>query len=485
MSPLSLVAVDEHRAAAGAYGSAMANLEEVGEWITQRLPQLIAEHKVPAAAIAVSAGGEVIDHAAGVLSKSTGVEATPDSIFQIGSITKLWTTTLVMQLVDEGRVELDRPLREYVPEFVLAEESAAAALTVRQLLCHTAGFEGDIFTDTGPGDDCIEKYVATLGDVPQLFAPGTMFSYNNAGFCSLGRLVEVLRGEPFDACMREHLFTPLGLTHAANGPWEAILYRAAVGHIAPEPGADPQPAPVWALARSNAPAGSMLTMRPRDLLAFAQMHVDGGTAADGTTVLSPASVKAMRERQVELPYLGVMGNAWGLGWELFDWPGGPVIGHDGGTIGQGAFLRIVPERNVAVALCTNGGNAFAVYEQIYRHVLNELAGVDVPGFPRPGPDRIPVDATRYVGTYSSRLIDHTVSQDEQGRVWLDQNPKGLALELGMSPKRIELVALAGDTLLTAEPEEGLHMPHAFVGDDGAGHAQFLHTGRADRRVEPA
>ena len=75
------------------------------------------------------------------------------------------------------------------------------------------------------------------------------------------------------------------------------------------------------MMRWNAPAGAMLAMRPRDLLAFAQLHLDGGTAADGTAVLSPESVKAMQERQVKLPKLGMMGDSWGLGWELFDWDG--------------------------------------------------------------------------------------------------------------------------------------------------------------------
>ena len=483
MNPRSrLVGDDEHGARGPPYVGRMSKLSEIQSWLADRLPELLAEHKVPAAAVAVYANGEVIDSAAGVLSTATGVEANTDSLFQIGSITKTWTATLVMQLVDEGDVDLDRPVRDYVPELVLADEAAAAAMTVRQLLSHTAGFEGDIFTDTGKGDDCVEKYVATLGDVPQLFEPGAMFSYNNAGYCVLGRLIENRRGKPFDDCVREHLFTPLGLTHAANGPYEAILYRAAVGHLTPEPGADPQPAPVWALARSNAPAGSMLAMRPRDLLAFAQMHLAGGTADDGTSVLSPGAVKAMQERQVELPYLGIMGNAWGLGWELFDWSGGPVIGHDGGTIGQNAFLRIVPGRDVAIALCANAG-ALPVYQEVFVHVLSELAGVTVPAHPEPAAQPEPVDATRYLGTYSSRLVDNTVSQDADGRVWVDQNPKGLALELGMQPKRYELVALSGDTLIAAEPENGIHMPHAFVGDDGAGHTQFLHTGRADRRSD--
>ena len=212
----------------------MSDLNEINTWLRERLPGP-AEYKVPGVAVAVSAGGQVIDVAAGVLSTATGVGATADSVFQVGSITKVWTATLLMQLVDEGQLDLDAPVQRYLPEFGLADPDAAAAITVRQLMCHTAGFEGDLFTDTGRGDDCVEKYVRTLVGVTQLFPPGEMFFYNNAGSCVLGRVVEVLRGKPFDACMREHLFTPLGLTHVANGADEAILFRAAVGHISPTP----------------------------------------------------------------------------------------------------------------------------------------------------------------------------------------------------------------------------------------------------------
>jgi CubicO group peptidase (beta-lactamase class C family) len=462
----------------------MAHLSEAESWIEEQLPALLAEHHVPAAAVAIYASGEVVDYATGVLSTATRVEATADSLFQIGSITKLWTSTLVMQLVDEGLVELDDPLRRYLPGFAIADDEAAGAITVRQLLCHTAGFEGDIFTDTGPGDDCIQRFVATLVDVPQLFTPGQMFSYNNAGFCVLGRLIELVRGKTYDACLREYLFTPLGLTHAATGPYEAILHRAAVGHIQLSSDADFTPAPVWALPRSNVSAGAMLAMRPRDLLTFAQMHMNAGAADDGTSVLSPASVLAMQERQVAPPKLGpgVLGAAWGLGWEIFDWPGGPVIGHNGGSIGQTAYLRIVPDRDVAVALLTNGGETRPVFERVVGHILKELAGVDVPMFPVPSTDPAPVDASRYVGTYSSGLVDSLVTQDTFGRVWIDKTPKGLALQMGMEPQRIEVVHMAGDTLIALEVENGVHTPHAFVGNDGAGHAQFLHTGRASRRV---
>ncbi|QKV80194.1 serine hydrolase [Amycolatopsis sp. Hca4] len=459
----------------------MSKLPELAAWLEHRLPALLAEHHVPGAAVAVYAGGEVVDHAAGVLNTATGVEADVDSLFQIGSITKVWTATLAMQLVDDGLLDLDQPVRKYLPEFVLGDEDAAARITVRQLLCHTAGFEGDIFTDTGRGDDCVEKYVATLGDVPQLFPPGEMFSYNNAAFCVLGRVVEVLRGNSYGDCLQEHLFTPLGLTHAAPSPYEAIRFRAALGHLTAEPGADPEPAGMWALAPSNAPAGAMLAMRPRDLVTFAAMHLRDGEAADGTRVLSAPSARAMRERAVELPDLGLFGDAWGLGWSLFDWPGGEVVGHDGGTIGQSAYLRVAPEHGVAVALLTNGGDTIPVYAEVLGHVLRELTGIELPAPPMPDPAAPRVDASRYVGEYSSSVADIVVSQDDDGRVWVERVPKGIFAELA-KPEKTELVAMNGDTLILAEPMQGMYVPHAFVGDDGTGRALYLHTGRADRRV---
>src|SRR3954452_15731757 len=99
----------------------MSDLDDIHHWLRERLPALLLEYKVPAAAVAISVGGDVIDVAAGVLSRTTGVEATADSVFQVGSITKVWTSTLVMQLADEGRLDLDAPVRRYLPEFSIAD----------------------------------------------------------------------------------------------------------------------------------------------------------------------------------------------------------------------------------------------------------------------------------------------------------------------------------------------------------------------------
>jgi len=463
----------------------MPHLDDISGWITEKLPALLAEHKVPAAAIGVYANGEVFDFASGVLSHATGVEATADSVFQVGSITKTWTATLVMQLADEGLLDLDAAVVTYLPDFDLADSDAAKTMTVRQLLCHKAGFEGDIFTDTGNNDDCVEKYVAMLRTDPQLFSPDEMFSYNNAGYCVLGRIIEVLRDKPFDQALREHLFAPLGLTHAATDANSAILFRAAVGHLPnpQDPDGQPVPAPMWSLVKSNAPAGAMLAMRPRDLLAFAAMHLNDGKAANGTQVLSEASATAMRDKQVTVPPLGLMGTHWGLGFELFDFPTGFVFGHDGGTVGQSAFLRIVPGKNVAIALLTNGGNPIAVYFEVYRHLLKVLADIDLPDNPVPPTNPEQIDAAKYLGTYANSMGKTEIAQDDDGRIWMTETPLGELAELIGEVEKTELVHLENDTLIAATPKYGIYLPQVFIGDDGSGRSLYIHSGRAIRRAE--
>ncbi|QTV79594.1 serine hydrolase domain-containing protein [Microbacterium sp. NIBRBAC000506063] len=103
----------------------------------------------------------------GVLHVGTGAPVSTESLFQIGSITKVWTASLVMQLADSGALDLDAPVVEVVPSLELS--SSARAVTTRHLLSHTSGLEGDIFTDTGRGDDCVARYVEELRSASQMF----------------------------------------------------------------------------------------------------------------------------------------------------------------------------------------------------------------------------------------------------------------------------------------------------------------------------
>ncbi len=324
----------------------------------------------------------------------------------------------------------------------------------------------------------------TLGDTPQLFPPGERFSYNNAGYCVLGRLVEVLRGKPFDDCVRERLFEPLGLTHAANGPYEAILFRAAVGHVRPDSGCR-------ARAGTGLGAGTLecagrldardAPSRPAGLRADAH---ERGPGSGRHGVLSPEAVRLMYTPHVQLPALGLMGDAWGLGPELFQNPAGLLAGHDGNTIGQAAFLRFVPDKGVALALLTNGGDTFALYRDIASHVLGELAGVTLPPLPSPpaAPERI--DASRYRGHLLHADPGHDREPGRRRAHLARPGPQGHHGRDGRSqPERNELVHYEGDSLIPVKADRGMYLPHAFVGDDGQGRAQYLHVGRAIRRVE--
>src|SRR5690606_40245912 len=124
---------------------------------------------------------------------------------------KVWTTVLLMQLVEEGELDLDAPVRTVLPDLTLADEKVAVELTTRHLLTHTSGIDGDLFTDTGRGDDAVEKYVASLASAALLHPLGRGWSYCNSGFVIAGRIVEVLRGAPWDQVLRERIVTPLGL----------------------------------------------------------------------------------------------------------------------------------------------------------------------------------------------------------------------------------------------------------------------------------
>ncbi|WP_193614349.1 serine hydrolase [Nocardioides lijunqiniae] len=387
---------------------------DVAHW-EHRLAQLAERHGVPGAQLGIlrySPDGEdeVVTAAHGVLHVESGVQATPDSLFQIGSISKVWTATVAMQLVDEGLLELDAPVVEVLPELRLSDPEVTKTVTLRHLLNHTSGIDGDVFTDTGRGDDCLEKYVDLLADAGQNHPLGATWSYCNSGYSLMGRLIEKVTGSTWDQAMRDRLFTPLGLTRTVTLPEEALLHSAATGHL--EHDGEQIVAPVWQLPRSLGPAG-LITATAADVLAFARMHLTGGVAADGTRLLSQESADAMTSHQADLPDKLVLGDSWGLGWIRFGWGGHRLVGHDGNTIGQAAFLRILPEQGLAVTLLTNGGHTRDLYQDLYRELFAELAGVEMaePFVPLADAE---VDITPYVGRYERHSVLTEILDGEDG-----------------------------------------------------------------------
>ncbi|HEX5295728.1 MAG TPA: serine hydrolase domain-containing protein [Streptosporangiaceae bacterium] len=381
---------------------------------TARLNEIATEARVPGAALGIWADGQEVLAAAGELNAATKVSVTADSLFQVGSITKIWTATMIMQLVDEAQLSLDATVAEVLPGARLGAGDVGGQVTVRHLLTHTSGIDGDIFTDTGRGDDCVERYVGLLAETPSVFTPGAAYSYCNSGFVVLGRIIEILDGQSWDESLRERLVGPLGITRTVTLPEEAILHRAAVGHRRCG-----TPVDVWNLPRGVGPAG-LITATAGDLLAFARLHLDRGVTAEGKRVISEASVAAMQLAGAVVPEFSVPGSAVGLGWRLSRWGDRTIIGHDGDTIGQSAYLRIDPEAGIAVCLLTNAAESETLYRRVFNEVFGSLTGATMPEPPRPAaapPDGAAPDPGRHAGHYerASRQFDVSV-RDGQLRI---------------------------------------------------------------------
>jgi CubicO group peptidase (beta-lactamase class C family) len=441
--------------------------------VQARLAELIERHHVPGAVLGVLLDGATSVTAAGVLNVETGVRATPDSLFQIGSITKVYTATLALQLADEGALDIDVPIAAVLPELRLAEPHATARVTMRHLLTHTSGIEGDHFVDVGRGDDVLERYVRTCTELGFSHPVSATFSYCNTGYVIAGRAIEVLTGMTWDAALRARLLDPLGLQATVTLPEEVLRFRAAYGHtVEPEQPVRLAPAPL--LPRSCGPAG-LIWATATDALAFARAHMDG------TEVLSDASRAMMLAPQVALPDPWTLGSHWGIGWILYDWDGRRVYGHDGATLGQAAFLRVVPEAGVAIVLLTNGGNAHDLYEELFRALLDELCDLAMPPAlaPEPEPPLLPVG--EFAGLYE-RVGVRIELADRGGRLAARLTATGPLAELEDDPvEEVELVPVMPNVFVTRSDGEQTWTPAVFYSlDDGS---RYLHMGgRATPRI---
>jgi CubicO group peptidase (beta-lactamase class C family) len=439
----------------------------------------LAQHRIPGASIAIRSGDERLETAAGVINVETEVEATTDTLYLIGSITKVWTATLVMRLVDEGRVDLDAPVRTYLPDLRLADEAAAASITVRQLLSHTSGIDEDMELYTGRGDDCIERYVEACATLAQLHPPGEIYSYCNSGMLLAGRLVEVLTGGTYDEALRRLIVEPLGLERTVTLPEEALLHRAAVGHLVDADGA-PVRTPLWTLPRPFGPAGSTICASAGDLVEFAGLHLDGGR-----DLLSADAVRAMQEPHADALWHAGFFDRVGLGWHLRDVEGERLIGHYGGNIGQFCSLIAFPDRRFAIAVLTNSFSATGLLKELLALVFRELHGLSLE--PVPVPRRDPGDLARYEGVYRS-LVGRVEVELRDGRLWVQSDPpdteiKAIYAEL---PPEAPLEPLNEQTFVApaatiyGEPEQRVD----FLDVDGDGRPEYIHvSGYALRRQE--
>jgi CubicO group peptidase (beta-lactamase class C family) len=427
-----------------------------------RLDELCDDHRIVGAVAGISIGGERACTVHGTADVSTGTQVHGGTWFMAGSVTKAMTAVLVNREVALGTIHLDDTVSDHLPEFVLAD--CDDDVTVRHLLTHTAGFDGDIWLDLGEGEGALSRLVERLASVRQLSIPGHRFSYNNGAYSVLGRLLEVVTGATFDQLVHDHVAVPSrsGLCIGMEG---LPIGDIAVGHI--RTGDDIQPVVVVDPVQGPAclsPAGSRTWGRIDDLLAFGEMLL----GRHGDDAMRRAVV-AMREPQIEVPDPN-NGGTMALGVFLDDRWGTPVVFHDGGVNGQAAYLRVLPHLDTALAVMCTGG----VPQVFHRHVIAALAAPLGLTAPLGATERdVAIDTRRYVGRYASSSTQVAVapSRDASGsliaRITWNANTPDVAstpwLPLRPVDDRAFLAALGGRDYVLLFPPTTERCDHVLAG----------------------
>jgi CubicO group peptidase (beta-lactamase class C family) len=282
--------------------------DELVRRMTSWLDSLSAADRFSGVVVLARGGSPVFSRAYGFADREARRPNTVETVFNVGSINKIFTSTAIRQLADAGRLELDSTLAKYWPDYPNAD--VARRVTIRQLLEHRSGIGGDIFAAPAGGRRSdvrrLADYLPLFASEPLRFEPGTQRQYSNAGYVVLGLLIERLTGESYYDYVREHVYRPAGMTHTAHFPVDSLPADAAIGYTRRGPDGDSD-----ALQRNSA------------LLPGRGSSAGGGysTAADLL-----AFVQALRDRKITggpPAGIGIAGGAPGLNGTVDgDLPGG-------------------------------------------------------------------------------------------------------------------------------------------------------------------
>ena len=418
--------------------------------------------KVPGIALGIYHNGQAATAGLGVTNVEYPQPVEGDTLFQIASITKTFTVTAILQLIDQGRLRLDDPVRAHLPEFAVADGGVSAAVTIRDLVTHSCGWEGDFHEDTGWGDDALAAIVARMRKLVQVTPLGEMWSYNNAAFYVLGRILEVVHKRPYEDVLNEALLAPLRMDGACFFAHQLLHRSFAVGHA--ERGGKSVVAQPWAMPRCSNPSGGVIASAAH-LMQYAQFQLEGGPLLSNDLRLSafePAGPKS------DTPDIG-------LGWWLDDTTGERVVSHGGGANGQPCLLAMIPSRGFALAVLTNGANGGITANRLLTWAMQNYFGLSAP---TPAAQPAPEAVHTWLGAYEDRL-ERRVLRLEGGQLVLDQFPVSQWLE-GLNPpdaprSGIPVQPIGADTLLIAPDERGQHV--GTILRDNNGEARWLRVKR--------
>jgi len=352
--------------------------------------KIISEMKrleVPGVAIGIYYKGKEFTAGFGITSVEHPLPVTADTLFQTGSISKTFTGTMIMMLVEQGKVDLDAPVRKYIKDFRVQDESVSKKVTVRHLLTHMGGWVGDYFNNFGDGDDSLEKMVKDMAKLPQIQPFDTIWSYNNTGFNVAARIIEIVTKKPYEQAAQEMIFDPLGLDMTFFYPSDLLFtHRFVVGHQKVK--GKVQVARPWAIGRAGNGVGGVVST-VRELLKYARFHMSNGR----NNVITGKSLRAMRVKQVSAGPRGDMG----ITWFIRDVEKFKVYAHGGATKGQQAYFFYIPKSDFACAILTNSDDGGILTAGIFGLVLLTYFKINLKS---PEPIDIPAkELKEYTGRY--------------------------------------------------------------------------------------
>ncbi|GGO40553.1 serine hydrolase domain-containing protein [Deinococcus humi] len=384
---------------------------ELAAAFEQEAKRLLEEFKIPGVTLGLLTpdGDHLVN--LGVTSLENPLPITSDTIFQIGSNTKTLTSLTVSVLEAQGKLKRDDTVRTYLPDFKLKDESVAAELTILDTLTHQGGFQGDLFEDTGDGDDALAKVLDKLAEAPQVVPLRGHWSYNNAGFYIAGRIIEVVTGMTWEAAVTELVLKPLGMDHTFFFPNMIMTHRFVAGHnkigdefVVQRP---------WQMVRSAGPAGSTCSSTVSDMARYAHYIMSGTVAPTsepqegeatsasagegGSTETSPLATLDRTRLWTPVRPIGIALNGFpgergqiGQSWFLDQYDDALVISHGGTTVGQQSDFWVSPDRKVGFIAMTNASNGHAMNRKLSEWVKREVLGLTPPeaGSHQPSEDEL-------------------------------------------------------------------------------------------------
>ncbi len=374
--------------------------------IREEIADRCAADHIPGFVAGVHHAGDQIAFAHGTANAATEAPMREDTGFLFGSVTKVLTTTLVLQQVERGNLDLDAPVAKYLPEFALRTPGAADRILVRHLVSHTNGIDADLYFPDASGRDALKTYVEGLAArCGTLFEPGEQLSYSNGGMIVAGRLLEVVAGVSFPELLARDVYAPAGMKDSSTSAAQAILRSTAIGHF-PDPATTAaRPTGMFMLPDTWGPAGGTPIGTVTDLLAFGRTHLAGGVSPAGTRVLSAESVALMQQVSHDMATPNVP--PMGLGWVRYPFGDTTVLAMSGASPGGVAILCVLPEHDLVFTAYGNTAGAIVLQDRILQLLLRDHLGVPVPAvLTEPTPE---ADLAPYAGTYRSDQLRIDVS----------------------------------------------------------------------------